>query len=106
MEIIVKKYEHYNRALGKYIKSKRHYYTELDKGGYIPYEKAQQIAESKRNKEWKPSKELVQKLNYIKTCKCDKKGNIKHPKDLVGLYQKSGMKMNVPDWCPSHYKEV
>lgn len=103
MEIIVKKWEHHNRALGKYISSKKQYYEELKKGGFVSYEEGQRLAESKeRIKKWTPSKDLIDKINYLKL-KADSKGNIRHPEDLRNFY--TGMKTELPDWLPKHYKE-
>jgi len=51
--IIVKKYEHFNRAMGKYITSKKHYEKEMAAGGFVPFEKGEQMAESARAKNHK-----------------------------------------------------
>ena len=45
MEIIVKNYAHYNRALNKFISSKRDYNNEMARQGMIPFEQAKVIAE-------------------------------------------------------------
>ena len=46
--IIVKNYEHYNHSMGKMIHSRKQYQEEMKKGGYIPYERAQEQAEKTR----------------------------------------------------------
>lgn len=105
--IIVKNYQHYNRALGKYINSKREYDYEMKSRGFVPYEEGCAMAEAKeKEKKWKPSEKLV---NMIKNAKdlADKKGNIvlgKHPK-LVDAMKKQGVSFDLPDWLPQHYKE-
>ena len=99
MEIIIRRYEHYNSALGKYINSKKEYDYEMKSRGFVPYEKGCQMAESKeKESKWIPSKDLRDKINYIKN-KCDDKGNIRHPAELVSLYKQSGISFN-PKFVP------
>lgn len=107
MEIIVKKYDHYNRAMGKYISTKKQYYDEMKRGGYVPSDEANNLADNhNKEKQWVPSDKCI---NMIKNAKdmTDKDGNItlgKHPR-LVKAMEDSGMKFKLPDWCPKHYQE-
>ena len=76
VEIIVKNYEHFNRALphwkghkGMYISSKRQYLNEIAKAGLIPYEKSEEIRQKnednqKRNRKY--PKETYEFLNSVK----------------------------------------
>jgi hypothetical protein len=93
--------------MGKYISTKKQYFDEMKRGGFIPSEEANSLAEThNREKEYKPSEKCI---NMIKNAKelTDKKGNItlgKHPR-LVKAMEDSGMRFKLPDWCPQHYKE-
>jgi len=91
--IIVKKYEHYNRALGTHIKSKRHYDYVMKSRGFVSAEEGHRLAEKRnKDKKWKPSKECISVIQAIK-CVADKKGNIvlgRHPK-IVEAMEKKGM---------------
>ena len=74
--IKIKNYEHYNRAMGKYISSRKHYKEEMARGGYINYDKAKEIAEKARKegrKDYKPSAETRSFLNSLRP---DKKGKV------------------------------
>jgi len=104
--IIVKKYEHYNRAMGKYIRSKRHYYDEMKKGGYVSLEEGNRLAEKHtKEQKWKPSKECIGVMQAIKRG-ADKNGNIvlgRHPK-IVEAMEKKGMTFDMSK-LPKHYQE-
>ena len=54
MNIIIKKYEHFNRSLGKQIRSKAHYEKEMRKQGMVSWEEGQRIAQKAREKASKP----------------------------------------------------
>lgn len=66
---IVKKYEHFNKALpnwdskdGKYISSRAHYEKELQKGGFEPYNGKGHYEQKK----WTPSVEIKKDLYQLK----------------------------------------
>jgi hypothetical protein len=102
MEIIVKRYEHFNRALNKYIGSKAQYEKELSKGGYVPYDKGCEIAEVSKSKSRKPYDKLSDKaMGLIKATRLisDKKGNIKAGDRLI-----DGMRSCGVDF--SYYKKI
>jgi ribosomal protein S21 len=76
--IIVKNYEHFNRALpnwnskkGKHISSKKQYVEECKKAGLEPYREP-----AVRENKPEASKETRQFLNSVKD-NADKKGNVK-----------------------------
>lgn len=105
MDVIVKNYEHYNRALGKHISTKKQYFDELKRNGYVPYEEGCRLAEKKQQdrKEYKPSKECVEMMRTIMDKKKDKTIVLgQHPKLVDGM-KKMGMRFDIPD--PKHYKE-
>lgn len=102
--IIVKRYDHYNRAMNIHIRSKRHYDYEMKKRGLVSSEEGQRLAD-KHNKEkkWKPSGECI---NIIKAMKdaSDKNGNVvlgHHPK-IVKAMEKKGMSFDLSK-LPQHY---
>lgn len=92
--IIVKKYEHYNSAMGKYIKNKSQYHTEMDRGGYVSQEKADQLAQDAReklvNKRYELSDKAKSLINQAKQT-ADRKGNIKMSDNLVDAYKDMGI---------------
>lgn len=108
MEIIVKKWEHYNRALGKYIKSKRHYIEEMKKGGFVSYDEGCRLAEQAQSKNRKAYKGLSPKAEAIvKSAQMtrDSKGRVKVGNRMIDAMKEVGVRFEVPDWCPKHYKE-
>jgi hypothetical protein len=103
--IIVKKYDHYNRAMGKHISSRREYENEMVKGGYVTFEKSQQLCKDFRDKEEKQtysglSKKASSLLNSVNP---DKKGRIRLSDRQISAMKEVGVKFSVPDWCPKHY---
>lgn len=92
--IIVKKYEGYNRAMGKYITSREHYEKEMVKGGYVPFEKAAAIAEKTKQEQRKEYNGLSKQA--MEVCKAardqaDKKGNLKPSSRLIDGMKQAGV---------------
>lgn len=103
--IIVKDYQHFNNSMGKYITSKHHYDNEMAKGGYIPYEKAQAIAESVKNRQRKY--ELSPKAKaVIESAKnsTDSKGKVHYSDRLKQGMKEVGVKFGYYDQLPKHYR--
>ena len=91
--IHVKKYEHFNRAMGKYITSKAHYEKEMREGGFVPSDVGDQQAEDwswRTKKKYKASKDAHDIAEVIKD-KADKKGNVKVPEKVVDKLKEMGM---------------
>ena len=107
--IIVRNYEHYNRAMDKYIGSKRQYEYEMVKGGYMPFDKAEQLAELAREKQKQNYKKLSDKaMTFLRETKnmADKKGNIKPGNRFVDGLKKVGVKIDCQwDKLPKKYQE-
>lgn len=105
MNIIVRKYDHFNSAMGKHITSKRHYEQEMAKGGYIPYDKACEIADKAKNK--KINYELSPKAREIinsARSSADKRGNIKVSDRLIEGMKSVGVRLDINrDVLPKHY---
>lgn len=76
MEVIVKKYEHFNRSLDVHVKNKDHYDRLMKEGGYVSYEKAQQMSSGKKDKPYALSKNGWDIIKAAKSTK-DKNGNVK-----------------------------
>jgi hypothetical protein len=79
MEIIIKNFQpHYNMALGKIIVNERQYKEEIKRGGYIPYEQAQeQVASNmEKRKNFQVSDKAMDWMRDVKSS-ADSKGNIK-----------------------------
>ncbi len=108
VNIIVREYSGFNRAMGKYITSKRHYEEEMRKGGYLPEEKAFALADKKaeqmNNPKFKLSKKAEDIIRYAGSIK-DKKGNVKLGSRAVDAMKEVGVRFELPDWCPTVYKE-
>jgi len=105
--IIVKEYSHWNRALGKYISSKKQYDEEMKKGGFVSFDKGCELADRARENLHKDYKELSPlALGIIKSARLmsDKKGNIKPSDKLIDGMKKVGLRFDIPDWLPSHYR--
>lgn len=103
MEIIVKNYSHYNRALGKYIKSKRHYQNEMAKQGMVSYEKGRKLAE--KAKKEKPYKISDKALAIINSTHPDSKGKVKLSDRAIDGMKDLGCSFE-SQWCPKHYREA
>jgi hypothetical protein len=99
--IIVRKYEHYNRTLEKYISTKKQYYDELKRRNYVPLEEGQRLAE-KKNKEmtWIPSKDCVNMMRELYDKKKEKIVLAQHPRIVEGM-EKMGMTFDVPKDLPT-----
>jgi len=105
--IIVKKYNGYNRAIGKYITSKRHYMNEMAKGGYIPFEKAESIAheaEIRNRKEYRLSDKAMGIIKSANSSK-DSEGNVKVEGRMIDAMKEVGVNFNLRDKLPKHYQE-
>lgn len=85
-----KHYEHYNRALGKQIRSKRQYDEELKKGGFISKDKADEITKKKAEKA--PYKASPEVRRILDSCsKPDKNGNVKMSDRGIDALKNMGM---------------
>lgn len=107
--IIVKNFEHYNRAMGKYISSQRHYEEEMKKGGYVKMEDAISVS-NKVKRDQKRDYSLSEKARgIIETVKssADKKGNV-HLSDRTIKAMIDIKAINkIPEYMklPSHYED-
>ena len=99
MEIIKRPdYEHYNRALEKYIRSKRHYEEELKKAGCVPFEQGKDMAEEaekKLHKDYKPTDEVVKFLYQVKGS-VSKDGKVQLSGRQIAYMEKIGVNFKRP----------
>jgi len=96
MQIIVRNYEHFNRSMGKYIRSKKHYEEEMAKGGYVPYSEV-----SPKSMKWVPSADLKKTLGELKVT--SKNGKINCGSRLKKKMESMGVKFN-PKFMPKDLK--
>ena len=96
--IIIRKYEHYNHAMGKHITSKAHYEKEMAKGGYIPFDQAQAIADKRKaelHKDYKGlSKEAIEVCKSAYDSGNRKTGELKCGDRLIEGMQKVGVRFD------------
>ena len=104
MQIIVKKYEHFNRSLpnwdtpkGKYIKSQSHYKEELAKSGMKQTDTFGQVMEAPR-KDYKLSEKAREIINTAKNSK-DKRGNVKlSDRTIKAMTEIGAINKKIPDY--------
>ena len=106
VNVIIKNYQHYNRALGMHISNKKQYDYEMKSRGFVSLEEGNRLAERhQEQKKWTPSDECIDVIKAIKSAS-DKKGNIvlgQHPK-IVQVMKEKGMSFDMSK-LPEHYKE-
>jgi len=100
MEIIAKKdISHYNRALGKYITTKRQYNEEMKRRGLVSQEKGNALAEKaieRRRKPYKIDKDTEQFLSEVNMG--SKKGKVKLSGRQLEFMEKKGVNFNKPEY--------
>lgn len=105
MQIIVKKYEHYNRALGTHVKSKDHYDRLMKQGNYVSYEENQGKVKDNGNKPYVLSQKGWDIINAAKRRK-DKNGKVKLSDQTIDAMKEIGaIGKKVPSYMqlPSAY---
>lgn len=104
--IVVKQYEGWNRAMGKYITSRKHYEKEMIAGGYVTFKEGQRLAEETQRRMRKPYNELSPKaITLIQSARlsADTKGNLKCSDRLIDGMKEVGVSFN-EQHCPKHYQ--
>lgn len=94
--IIVKDFKpHYNSALDKVITNERQYKEEMKRGGYIPYEEAQERVASAKAKrdQFRVSKDAQDWMRDVKSSS-DRKGNVKLSDRQIALLKEKGTMTN------------
>lgn len=115
--IIIKNYEHFNKALpnwdtphGRYIKNKDQYDREMKEGGFVSYEQMKQKTElnAKRDNKFEPSKKALGLVRYA-IDHADKNGNVKLSGNAIkALHEMKAIKPKIPNYMklPSVYKKT
>lgn len=113
--IIIKNYSHINRSLpnwdcptGRIVKNKDHYDRLCKENGMVSYEQAEELAASKKCKEYKISDKSLAIINSAKQC-ADKKGNVKlSSRTIDALIQKKAIGKVIPSYMklPAAYSNV
>lgn len=107
--IIVKNYEHFNRALGKQITSRAHYEAEMKKGGFVSFEEGEKLsAEYRRRnprKEYELEKDSHELINSFKSS-VDKKGKLNLSGRQLDAMKAKGVIKKVPAYMqlPASYQ--
>lgn len=106
--IIVRKYDHYNSSMGKHIRSREHYEKEMVAGGYIPYDKACQLAEKAKQentKKYDGLKDSTMKFLHQVKDMSDSKGNIRVGSRFIEGLKEHGVNVDIPkEKIPSSLK--
>ena len=105
--IIVRKYDGFNRTLGKHIRSKRHYQNEMAKQGFVSWEEGQRLvdrAKEKSRTDHKPSDKAM-KFMFAMKSKADKKGKVKLDDRAVDYMAKEIGVNFYNENIPKHYQE-
>jgi len=106
--IIVKNYEHFNRAMGKHIGSRAQYEKEMVKGGFVPFEEGRKMAEQAKARNQKPYDGLSEKA--MRLCHeakhlADKDGKIKWTDKLVKGMEETGVSFKACEWVTEYDKK-
>lgn len=109
--IIIKRYEHFNKALpnwdsphGKYISSRAHYEKELAKGGFVPFEKAEKMKVD-THKPYDGISDKAMKVCLAAKSMADKKGNIRIGSRLQKGMEEVGVSFDMSK-LPKCYQDV
>lgn len=105
MQIIVKKYEHFNRALDTHVRSKDHYDKLMKQGNYISYEENQERTKNNGNKNYILSEKGWDIIKSAKNSK-DSKGRVKLSDRTIDAMKEIGaIDKKVPEYMklPSAY---
>jgi len=105
--IIIKNYEHFNRALDKYITSKAHYEKEMVKGGFVSFEKGEQLAAKNKSERQGYDGLSSEKMKFLHQVKdmADRKGNIRISDRFVEGLKKHKVIGRDLSQLPKHYRE-
>lgn len=96
-EIIVRNYEHYNRALGKRIYTKHQYSEEMKRGGFVPFERGQELARQACENNKKDYNYLSEKASeVIKSARSstDRKGKVHMSDRLIDGMKEVGVRFD------------
>jgi len=98
VEIIVKpSYDHYNRALDKHIKNKRHYNDEMKRQGQVSQEKGEYLAKRAEENRRRPYKVDLSTRKFLEEVKStSKNGKVKLSGRQIAQMEKIGVNFKRP----------
>jgi hypothetical protein len=100
-------YRGYNRALGTFVKNKEHFIHLMDKGGYVPFEMGERMAEEQRKHTKTDYKDISDKTKRVIAdlrMTADKKGRLSSIEGTKKACEEVGISFY--HRLPSHYENV
>ena len=103
-EIIVKDYEHFNKAFkswdtpkGKYIRTKHEYNEAMKREGFVSQERAEQLYEKRTRKRQETHKRKLSRKarDIIRSAKPDKNGKVKLGTRQIKALEEMGIEFNL-----------
>lgn len=102
-------YKHFNRALGCEVKSKEHFIDLMEKGGFVPYEEGERLAEQQRKETRKDYKGIEKKtMRAIADLKATsgKDGKLSSLEGTKRACEEVGIKFDYYNKLPKHYDKI
>lgn len=98
-----KHYDHYNRAMGKYISNKKEYDEEMKKGNYVPFEaiSKKNVSFEDRVKDIHPEK-AREMMTHVKA---DKNGKVNLPEKFIDEMKDMGALKPITEKDIESFKE-
>lgn len=107
--IIIKNYEHYNRALDAHVKNKDHYDRLMKQGNFITYEESVERSKNNGKKPYVTSDKAWAIIKAAKNC-ADKNGKISGlgDKTIDAMKEIGAIGKKIPDYMklPSAYQKT
>lgn len=100
-------YRGFNKALGKYIEGKDHFIHEMDKGGFVPFEMGERMAEEKRKTSTKKYDGISEKTGRVIAdlkSTSGKGGKLSSKEGTKRACEEVGVRFDMR--LPSHYADI
>lgn len=82
---------HYNRAMGKFIRSERQYKEEMKRGGYCSHEEAKERVKRHYDRTHKPYVPTRKAHQIVEACHPDRHGNVSMPGRAIDALKDMGV---------------
>ena len=92
--IIIKNYNHYNRSLGKHIKDKAHYKSEMARRGFVSFEEGQRAADKARERKNYHLSPKARAVIETAALNSDSKGNLRASDNLIDGMKEVGVRFD------------
>lgn len=102
-------YKHFNRALGCYVESKEHYVELMEKGGYVPFEEGERLAEEQRKvsaKKYDGLEDNTMRVLADLKSTASKDGKLSSLEGTKKACEDIGMKFDYYNKLPKHYEDI